>query len=241
MLPVIFLLGSTSSGKGTLCARLAAEFNLHHISIGDTFRELSSVRWKPIPGMPDEINEFIVDKEAIPCSILHRHFDPAPIPVALQVHNRRVWGNYSINLCGPLLREKAAEITSKGGVLPHAIIIDGLHTACYNLQNATFEQMLQEFAPSYSGLTIRIECPHDVAKKRFLKRARWGDGDGEKFEERMRKHKRFTAKLLDFLALRGSVVTTVNDGTMTVEDAYQTLLTNLEGNPVWESIITRST
>jgi hypothetical protein len=37
---VIFVVGAPGSGKGTLCKRLANEFDMYHLSIGDYLREL---------------------------------------------------------------------------------------------------------------------------------------------------------------------------------------------------------
>lgn len=38
LLPIVLILGPPGSGKGTLCKHLAADFNLHHISVGNWLR-----------------------------------------------------------------------------------------------------------------------------------------------------------------------------------------------------------
>lgn len=36
---VIFVLGGPGAGKGTQCAKLARDFHVHHLSVGDVLRE----------------------------------------------------------------------------------------------------------------------------------------------------------------------------------------------------------
>ena len=54
-LPIILIVGPSGSGKGTLSEKLAADFNLHHLSVGDRLRE--SAR-PPIAGVLALINRY---------------------------------------------------------------------------------------------------------------------------------------------------------------------------------------
>ncbi|KAI0439835.1 P-loop containing nucleoside triphosphate hydrolase protein [Xylaria telfairii] len=223
MLPVIFLVGSTSSGKGTLGQRLAAEFNLHHISLGETYRALDRARRKPIPSMPHEINTYLVSQKEIPETVLAQ-FKPGHIPVVLQLHNYTMRNSKRPNLSGGILRERIAYLLSERSILPRAIIVDAL----------------RGFAPSFSGLTIHIVCPKNVARSRYLRRARSGNSNVEKFEERMLKYEVFMPRFLNMLKSEGVVVETVNDDTMTIDEAYRVLLKHLDEVPLWRAIIEMS-
>ncbi|RYC60256.1 hypothetical protein CHU98_g5955 [Xylaria longipes] len=235
MIPVIFLVGSTSSGKGTLGTRLATDFNLYHISLGETYRAMSRARRAPIPGFPQEINTCLVNRQVIPETALAQ-FRPGPIPVILQLHNRNVQNLKEPNLSGEILREKIAELSGLS-VVPRAVIIDGLHSAFSRRSRAEFRQVLQEFAPSFSGLTIHLRCPKDVARRRYLQRARSVDSGVEKFEARMQNYEIFIPQLLDLLESEGTVVETLNDDTMTVDEAYQILVQNLNEVPYWRFLV----
>ncbi|KAH8164044.1 hypothetical protein CIB48_g4202 [Xylaria polymorpha] len=236
MLPVIFLVGSTSSGKGSLGQRLAAEFNLYHLSLGETYRALNRALRQPIPSMPEEINTCLVNQKEIPETALAQ-FKPGHVPVVLQLHNRNVQNSKEPNLSGEILRERIARLKSKRSIVPRAVIVDGLHSAFSRRDSTEFKQVLQEFAPSFSGLTIHIVCPKNVARSRYLQRARSSDSTVERFEERMLKYEAFTPLLLNMLKSEGVVVETVNDDTMTIDEAYQTLLKHLDGVPLWGTII----
>ncbi|KAI0190638.1 hypothetical protein EV127DRAFT_494056 [Xylaria flabelliformis] len=230
MIPVIFLIGGAGSGKGTLGPGLASRFNLYHISLGETFR---GMRHKRLPGMSEVINQFLIYDEVIP----ERHlaqFKPGPIPVALQYHNARAGGTKEPYLCGIILREKTTELMS-GSVVPRAIVIDGLQMVFESGED--FDQRLQDIAPSFSGLTIRIRCHESVALKRYLQRGRPGNDDIETFGSRMKYYDEWEPSILDFLGNKGVVVETTNDYTMTIDEAVQTLVNNLETVPQWRSLI----
>ncbi|KAI0471374.1 hypothetical protein F4859DRAFT_515589 [Xylaria cf. heliscus] len=231
MLPVIFLIGSTCSGKGTLGSRLAADFNFHHLSFGDTFRAMDKALRGPIPDMPENINKYITKRKEIPESVLAQ-FKPGYVPVILQLHNRIMRNSKEPNLGAELLRQKINELMSRGGTLPRAVIVDGWHSS-FSGSSGKLRQVLNDFAPSFSGLTIYIRCPMKDARIRYLKRARPGDVGVEAFEKRMRRFTAFTPPLLSMLGSEGVIVETVNDDTMSIDEAYHTLLLNLEGVSLW--------
>ncbi|KAI0102611.1 hypothetical protein GGR51DRAFT_562531 [Nemania sp. FL0031] len=241
MLPVIFLVGSTSSGKGTLGARLAADFNLRHISLGEEIRTMSLMKFKAIPEMACEINEYLVGKREIPAAALRRHYPRGCIPAILLRHNHRFRQDESSYVLAAILRDKIDEIIEKGGSLPRAVIVDGLNGTFSGEGHKSFRRQVRDFTPSYSGLTIHINSPHTVAKTRYLARGRPGDGDVRVFEERTRHDNDNIAILLHRIKRVGVVVTTVNDGSMSIDLAYQTLLRNLRGVPEWMALVKKRT
>ncbi|KAI0547714.1 hypothetical protein F4679DRAFT_586181 [Xylaria curta] len=233
MLPVIFLIGVAGSGKGTLGPGLASRFNLHHISLGETFRRLSRMRRNPIPSMSEEINRYLENKEEIPESVLDQ-FKPGPIPAVLQLHNCRTASTNEAHLCGEMVREVTAELMSRN-VVPRAIVIDSLQTAFE--PDTDFSQVLQDIAPLFSGLTIKVCCPESVALKRYIKRGRSGNSDIKTFGSRLKGYHKWEPEFLDFLRNKGVVVETTNDYIMTADEAVQTLVNNLEAVPQWKSLI----
>ncbi|KAI1747575.1 hypothetical protein F4782DRAFT_535235 [Xylaria castorea] len=185
--------------------------------------------------MSEEINVCLVNRQVIPESALTQ-FKPGHVPVVLQIHNRHVRKSHEPNLCGAILREEIAELMS-GNTVPQAVVIDGIQNAFYGTTSAQFRQVLQDFAPSFSGLTIYIRCPKHVALRRYLLRGRPNDSNIDSFEKRMKNHDTFTPKFLNFVGTESVVIETTNDDTMTIDEAYQTLLSNLDEVPRWKSLI----
>ncbi|KAI1742786.1 hypothetical protein F4680DRAFT_463755 [Xylaria scruposa] len=233
MIPVIFLIGLAGSGKGTLGPGLASRFNLHHISLGATFRRLSRMRHNPIPGMSEEINKYLENQDVIPESVLAQ-FKPGPIPAVLQLHNCRTTSSDEAHLCGEMVREITAELMSRS-VVPRAIVIDGLQMAFQS--DTDFGQVLQDIAPLFSGLTIKIRCFESVALKRYIRRNRSGNSDIKSFGSRLKSYHKWEPIFLDFLGNKGVVIETTNDYAMTVDEAVQTLVNNIETVPQWRSLI----
>ncbi|KAI0867300.1 hypothetical protein GGS24DRAFT_508012 [Hypoxylon argillaceum] len=182
--------------------------------------------------MSDEINACLVNMEEIPASVVAT-FKPGPIPIVLQLHNRRIQNRFEPNRAGELLKEKIAEIMGNCGVLPRAIIIDDLNLALSGGYGRSFEEKLHAFAPTYAGLTIVIQCPHDVAKSRYMQDSRCIEIDSDRFEAEIRRDN----ALHEELRRQGVVVTTVNGNTLTADETYQTLLKRLDEFPLWGFLI----
>lgn len=62
---IIFVVGGPGSGKGTQCARIAEEFNLSHLSVGDLLRAEAS---KPTE-RAKLLNEYMKDGKIVPMEI----------------------------------------------------------------------------------------------------------------------------------------------------------------------------
>ncbi|KAI1327783.1 P-loop containing nucleoside triphosphate hydrolase protein [Xylariaceae sp. FL0255] len=232
MLPVIFLLGRSASGKGTIGGRLAANFDLAHISIGDTFRALRDEVSRPIFGLPGFINEYILFGLRIP-DIRLAHFKP--VPAILLVHNFMVTGEGAVDAMAAMLREKLAEMAASNSP-PRAAIIDGTESAFRDEEDNAAE-VYQKFAPTFSGLTILVDCPREVSEVRYLARARPGDDSKIQFNARMKAWEELGLMVLDFLKTQGPVVTCSNDGSKTVDEAYTDLVSDLQAEPIWQNIM----
>ncbi|KAI1505086.1 P-loop containing nucleoside triphosphate hydrolase protein [Biscogniauxia marginata] len=239
-LPIIYLQGSTASGKGTLGSKLAAEFNMYHLSLGDATRKLTAACRQPIPGMPKAVNACVAQGQPIPEEVLAK-FDV--IPAVLQVHNARASKkNILPALIRPILLEKIAEITSacaaqrrenEGKRKYTAIVLDG-----YPLWPDHVREAQELFGSALSGLVIFIECPEDVARARYLARGGGRHNTGDSFESRMRNFKVASKKVLRMMEENGTIlVRTVNDDSMSVEEAYQMLRGRLAETPIWRELI----
>jgi adenylate kinase family enzyme len=231
MLPVIFLIGCPSSGKGTLGARLAAEFRLCHVSLADAFKDLIKARRGPIDGMPEEINACLLNRVEIPQQALS---NLRTVPVALRLHNCRVRDEFIYELAPAVLQEKIEE--SMAQHIPRAVIVDGLNIVCSRNRsrgnNMSVIQAVDEFAPSFSGLTILIQCPREVAKKRYLSREDDTVSE-ETFEKRMQNYETNTPKLLQYLEKEGIVVEISNDDAISIDQDYGLLVDKLSMVPLW--------
>ncbi|KAF2967825.1 hypothetical protein GQX73_g5749 [Xylaria multiplex] len=239
MLPIIFVMGITGSGKGTLSTRLAADFGLYHVSIGDEFRAARKARKEEIPGMPCEINEYLIERTEIPTPLLHNLFKP--VPFVLLLHNSIVRGEeFNATIIAQLLKEKSAKAMERKGDLPRAMIVDSLDALRVEEIN-DLRGALQQIAPTFSGLTIHIQCPENVARKRFLLRARSPHDDARQFRRRMEWHEEMIPQIVDQLQGLSVVVETVNDDTMTVDEAFRILSEKLDKVPEWKRLMEGST
>ncbi|KAI8626950.1 P-loop containing nucleoside triphosphate hydrolase protein [Xylariaceae sp. FL1651] len=205
-LPIIILTGATACGKGTLGRKLASDFGFYHLSMGDARRSYWQAIMGPIPGMPDDINKYVVEHKEIPAELLARY---NPVPVVLLYHNFKVNNKRTIVLASDILREKLDEARA------------------------------EDFIASFSGLTIVIECPRDVAKKRYIQRSR-GNEDAARFETRMEKTDEILPPFIELMAGYGTVVYSVNDDTMTIEDAYNVLLSQLYNTSIFLTLAQRT-
>jgi len=59
---LVFVLGGPGSGKGTQCSRLAREFNLSHLSVGDLLRTEAAKG----TDLGKEIDEYMKEGKIVP-------------------------------------------------------------------------------------------------------------------------------------------------------------------------------
>jgi adenylate kinase family enzyme len=142
---------------------------------------------------------------------------------------RRTW---TTKFASALIREKLAEAQAAGKY--KAIIIDGFPLT----SGSHTEELVQEFRASYSGLTIVIESPRNLAKKRYLERFRLVTDNEERFEKRMT----ITVEVLPTFAAQmaklGSVVYSMNDHE-TIEEAYDVLKSHLIKDATFQELVQR--
>ncbi|KAI0862347.1 P-loop containing nucleoside triphosphate hydrolase protein [Xylaria cubensis] len=209
-LPIIYITGATACGKGTLGKMLARDFRLYHISIGDLRREhLADIR-AGLPGMPEHIRKLANDGQTIPDEILELY--GTAVPAVLHYYNHRALGRRA--------RETG---------LYKGIVIDG-HPLSGGIIS---ERVVGMFRAAYAGITIVMESPREIAKQRYLERARTSSKSEEAFEKRMDLTERILPDFIGLMAGYGNIVCSTNDGTMSIDDAYETLLSNLQDNNAW--------
>lgn len=230
-LPIIYITGATACGKGTLGKMLARDFGLYHISIGDLRREhLADIR-AGLPGMPEHIRKLANDGQTIPDEILEPY---GTVPAVLHYYNHRAAGRrgtWTINLATTMLNEAItnANTLARETGLYQGIVIDG-----HPLSGGVIsERVVGMFRAAYAGITIVMESPREIAKQRYLERARTSSKSEEAFEKRMDFTERVLADFIELMANYGNIVYSTNDGTMSIDDAYETLLSNLQDNNAW--------
>jgi adenylate kinase family enzyme len=227
------LLGIPGSGKGTLGKKLAAEYNLHHISLGDWTRDLCKA---PVSGVSARINDLVKGEIIIPDEILAAEYGNVAVPVVLQMYNckRR---NESIRSIPYALRmaqfvralQGISSCATKGG--PRAILLDG-----YPRVLSDAKQLEELLGNTFPYLAISLECPSGVAMERYLHRARKGDTEIGRFEERIKRFYAVNPPILSYYLKRGLLVRVCSD--CSLEEAYQRLVSELEGHLRWELLTT---
>ncbi|KAI1816795.1 P-loop containing nucleoside triphosphate hydrolase protein [Poronia punctata] len=242
MIPVIYLTGAAACGKGTLGKMLAEEFGFLHISIGDILREYrkqrDSLNPKLPPNWPESARQAIIEcmknNKPIPDNILHTFPGLLP-PVVLVYHNYHVKNDTQDRkskaswLTPQIMLEnmKLAEGRYK------ALLVDGLPVTPFE-RNV---EVINHFGKLNSGLTIVITCPVEVARERYLNRARMASENEAKFARRMEKTERILPQFIKFMEEQGTVVTAINDGTLSVEEAYRELFAKLSRSEVFWGLI----
>jgi hypothetical protein len=203
---------------------LAASFGFYHFSMGDARRKLLVQTKSPIPGMPDEINKLISDGQEIPEDVLAQF---RPVPVILKYHNCRVKGVSTWSVAPDMMEQTFTEVRAEGK--HKAIIVDGFPLVTGNANGVIVRHFIEQF----SGLTIVLESPLDVAKKRYLERERLITDTAERFEARAERTDRALPQFLELMAGLGSIVVLTNDGTMTIDETYNALVAKLRDSPIF--------
>ncbi|TVY85454.1 Adenylate kinase isoenzyme [Lachnellula suecica] len=75
---LIYVVGCPGAGKGTLCKLLAAEYDCHHISVGDLLRELVDGPEQRYPDLKVHLKNGTLVPTATILSILKEHVDKVP-------------------------------------------------------------------------------------------------------------------------------------------------------------------
>ncbi|KAI1191635.1 P-loop containing nucleoside triphosphate hydrolase protein [Nemania serpens] len=237
-LPIVYITGATATGKGTLGKRLAVDFGFYHISLGDLRRGYSRSLRSGLPWMSDAIRKCVTEGTAIPQSLLNEY---DTVPAILQHHNLFVGGckTWSIELASTMMSEQLAQAQAfeeEGGEYT-GVIIDGHPLTSGMVSPLTIDAYEQAF----SGLTIVIESPREIAQQRYLDRARSVIEDSARFEARMKLTDRFLPAFIEWMEGNGEVVYSTNDGTMSIDDAYNALVAELDRNSkVWHALKERS-
>ncbi|KAI0838381.1 P-loop containing nucleoside triphosphate hydrolase protein [Hypoxylon sp. FL0890] len=220
MLPIISLIGIPAGGKGTLGSRLAEQFSLYHVSIGDMLRSITA---------PSPTVRQYVEGESLPSELLTALAGWMDIPVDVLVSNHHAESSLvTLGIALPALRRTVGEISKDReyrGIL--------LNDFPRQLDHAKIAAKF--FGFPFPTLAIVIDCPAHVARARYLKRARDNDNLAA-FEKRLGHFWQHMPPLLKELEGSG-LVRTVNDESMTIQQAYLTLLTNLLRNQAWHDIV----
>ncbi|KAI1752931.1 P-loop containing nucleoside triphosphate hydrolase protein [Xylaria castorea] len=230
-LPIIYLTGATACGKGTIGKMLAHNFRLYHISMGDLRREhLASIR-AGVPWMADSIRKLVNNGQIIPDELLEQY---ETVPAVLQYYNHRASGrrgSWSIKIASAMLNEAITRVNilAQEEGLYKGIIIDGHPLSSGKVS----ERVVEMLKAAYVGITIVMESPRAVAKQRYLERARISNETEERFDERMATTDRVLPGFIEFMAGFGDIVRSTNDDTMSIDDAYETLLSNLQNSNAW--------
>ncbi|KAI1268187.1 hypothetical protein F5Y18DRAFT_424518 [Xylariaceae sp. FL1019] len=232
MLPIIFLSGPTSTGKGTLGQMLAQHYPLSHISLGDLFRHHHTLLQNPqsLPYVTPQILTHLTSSLYIPPSLLSA-FDLIPIPLLL--HNSIVRGE-NLNIHSSRILSDAILTLETQPSPPRAVLVDGLGSI--PRYNNNFPLAISELTSSFCGLTINVTCPSAIAKSRYLSRGR---GDEATFERRMRSYDIAMPRFVEYLGSQsvGTVVEVVNDGSVSISQVFKTLRENLENERRWLDVV----
>ncbi|KAI1113223.1 hypothetical protein F5Y14DRAFT_462755 [Nemania sp. NC0429] len=236
---IVYIIGATATGKGTLGKRLATHFGFYHISLGEKRRSYGNAIRAELPSMSEAVRRCIQGGTAIPEDILQQY---DPVPATLRYHNLLV-GNHkrwSAELASMIIDEelaKARALEAERGGEYTGIIIDG-HPVT---EGQISHRVIEAYKQAFSGLSIVIESPREVAQQRYLSRARLVIEDSTRFESRMKTTDKVLPGFIESMKGYGEVVFSTNDGTMTIDDAYHALLGELDKNSkVWHTLKERS-
>ncbi|RYC58041.1 hypothetical protein CHU98_g8180 [Xylaria longipes] len=234
-LPIIYLTGATACGKGTLGKMLAKEFNLYYISIGDLRRaHLSAIRLG-VPWMAESIREHLNEGKVIPGRLLQRY---QTVPAVLRYYSLRLAGGseWSTQTGAVMIDEELTRLNalarSEGGI--RGILIDGHPLTTGKVSG----EIVERLSSSYESFTIVIESPRKVARQRYRERAIMPGDNEERFNQRDQADKALPG-FLKLISNFGEIIRSRNDETMSIDDAFNTLLSNLNKSEAWLKLLDR--
>lgn len=238
-IPIIIVLGPPGSGKGTICAQLAEDFNLHHLSIGDWLRKQAV---PPIAGVPNHINEYVFNGTEIPFEVMEAEYgreEDAPAPLILYNCSKRNCSTPEFMKCKimPALREEIDRLAASPCSTewwcwrdrPKAVLLDNLTSTL-----AHAEAAMETFGPEFPTLAITVHCSDETAEARFLARGRGGD-DVARFRRRIARYRQGNGEVRSFFRERGTDIVEVSAEGQP-EDVYRGLLQTLARSKVWGAI-----
>ena len=228
LLPIVLILGPPASGKGTLCARLAADFNLHHLSVGDWLRAGGQA---PIAGVSARINKYVSQNTPIPSEVFDAEFGSFDnAPAALQLYQCTILNcstpeSLKINAMAPL-KEECERVSAQGGF--RGILVDNLQQSIGHCDAA-----VDAFGEEFPKLLISVDCADETAKKRFLGRAR-GSDSASRFDRRVAKFRRHYKSIVQHIGTSAPVVRVSTEADAV--EAYRQLLNGLGECEAWREI-----
>ncbi|CAJ2506354.1 Uu.00g004840.m01.CDS01 [Anthostomella pinea] len=181
----------------------------------------------PSVGQMPEIDRLIRSGKFIPNHVLMQ-YRLDPFSSFYQLHNRRVKGEDRVSkwLNYQVLWERADKYPHRG------LVVQGLECS----SAGDLLDQLDQIGGAYSGLSVYVESPRDVAIKGFEQRAR-PDETVEVFQKA--REGKDIGGVYVALQERGTVVKMVNDG-LDVGEAIRLLGAELAKAPRWQDILTYS-
>lgn len=175
-LPVILILGPPGCGKGTLCDRLATDFHLQHLSVGDWLRAQTR---PPIVGVPNHINAFVATGVEVPKQVIKAEYgklENGPAPLILYDCSKRnisTLESMKVDLM-PALKDEIALLprqTPAGGWCswrdqPKAVLLDNLMSTLAHAKAAA-----ETFGSAFPTIAITVECSDETAEQRSSREA----------------------------------------------------------------------
>ena len=230
ILPVVRILGPPGCGKRTLSKRLAEEYDLYHLSVGDWLRAQTKA---PIAGVSDNINEYISTGKEVPEDVLIDEYSHGPMPPALTRYQCQMQGKQTPSDMWlhalPDLRVEF-ERSSNSEDAPAAILLDGFPRAVSHAQAAE-----DTFGYTFPNVAISVECSEQLCRARFLARGR-GNNNAAVHQRRFARFSGKGAEVIRYYEKMGRVVKTNTYGSQ--DDAYDLLENSLHRNRYWNVIIT---
>ncbi|XXH01527.1 hypothetical protein Hte_007887 [Hypoxylon texense] len=233
MLPIISLVGAVSSGKSALGRKLAEEFRLYYLSVGDFFRSISEV---PLPRLLEDLiekghkkGEYVSMEEFRRTNIpgIHTNVYIAAYIRQYVVSRDTIPYTVAIPLLENMVREIDDDVVNRHKY--KGILLDGFPRTLDHLERAkTIRYSIR--------LAIFIHLPAEDARSRFLRRSK-SDEDTVAYEHRLQSFYENISDLLGEFQSKGQLLGFVNDNSRTVDQAYEDLVQNLSPNEQWKAIV----